>query len=54
MNYYDVTCFSCKKEFKVYEGTNAYKRFKINRKSKYCCDDCSHKIRLEAIKNFFK
>ncbi|MED2628329.1 DUF2197 domain-containing protein, partial [Bacillus sp. ZZQ-131] len=20
----------------------------------YCCDECSHKIQLEAIKNFFR
>lgn len=23
-------------------------------KGVYCCDECSHKIQLEAIKNFFR
>ncbi|PEJ82126.1 DUF2197 domain-containing protein, partial [Bacillus toyonensis] len=30
------------------------KQFKENPKGKYCCDECSHKIRLEAIKHFFR
>ncbi|WP_235864098.1 DUF2197 domain-containing protein [Sutcliffiella halmapala] len=54
MFYYEVLCFSCKKVFRVYEGTLKYKQFKENRESKYCCEECSHQIRLEAIKNFFR
>ncbi len=55
MIYYEATCFSCIKVFRVYEGTEIYKQFKKNMKGKYfCCEDCSHNIRLEAIKNFFR
>ena len=54
MSYYEVICYSCKKEFRVIEGTMKYKQFKENRKGKFCCEDCSHKIRLDAIKNFFR
>jgi uncharacterized protein YlaI len=51
---YEVKCFSCKKVFRVYEGTVKYKLFKENRKGIYSCEDCDHKIRMEAIKNFFR
>ncbi len=40
--------------FRVYEGSEKYKRFKEKPKGVYCCDECSHKIQLEAIKNFFR
>ncbi|WP_425388122.1 DUF2197 domain-containing protein [Ectobacillus panaciterrae] len=53
MIYYEVVCISCRKIFRVYEGTQKYKQFKENRKGKYTCEQCSHNIRLEAIKNFF-
>ncbi|WP_425388177.1 DUF2197 domain-containing protein [Ectobacillus panaciterrae] len=53
MIYYEVVCISCRKIFRVYEGTQKYKQFKENRKGKYTCEQCSHDIRLEAIKNFF-
>lgn len=54
MIFYEVICFCCKKVFRVYEGTEKYKRFKENQKGMYCCEDCDHKIRIEAIKNFFR
>lgn len=51
--YYEVICISCRKKFKVYEGTLKYKLVKENMKGKYTCEDCGHRIRLEAIKIFF-
>ncbi len=52
MMFYEIVCFSCKNIFRVYEGSEKYKRFKEKPKGAYCCDECSHKIQLEAIKNF--
>ncbi|ACO26066.1 MULTISPECIES: DUF2197 domain-containing protein [Bacillus] len=54
MMFYEIVCFSCKNIFRVYEGSEKYKRFKEKPKGVYCCDECSHKIQLEAIKNFFR
>ncbi|PEA88148.1 DUF2197 domain-containing protein [Bacillus thuringiensis] len=54
MIFYEVICFCCKSVFLVNEGTEKYKQFKENPKGKYCCDECSRKIRLEAIKHFFR
>lgn len=54
MIFYEVICFCCKSVFRVNEGTEKYKQFKKNPKGKYCCDECSHKIRIEAIKHFFR
>ncbi len=34
------------------KAVKKYKRFKEKPKGAYCCDECSHKIQLEAIKNF--
>ncbi|RTZ56194.1 DUF2197 domain-containing protein [Bacillus sp. SAJ1] len=51
---YDVICCSCRKVFKVYEGTRKYQLYKENKKSVFCCEDCNHNIRLEAIKYFFR
>ena len=44
--------FLVKNIFRVYEGSEKYKRFKEKPKRVYYCDECSHKIQLEAIKNF--
>ncbi|WP_434547738.1 DUF2197 domain-containing protein [Peribacillus frigoritolerans] len=52
--YYEVLCYSCKKIFRVYEGSLKYKQFKERKSRTFCCDDCGHKIRIEAIKNFFR
>ncbi len=52
MMFYEIVCFSCENIFRVYEGSEKYKRFKEKPKGVYCCDECSHKIQLEAIKNF--
>ncbi|HFJ9369791.1 DUF2197 domain-containing protein [Bacillus cereus] len=54
MMFYEIVCFSCKNIFRVYEGSEKYKRFKEKPKGTYCCDECSHRIQLEAIKNFFR
>ncbi|WP_251025484.1 DUF2197 domain-containing protein [Bacillus sp. ISL-57] len=54
MIYYEVLCYSCKKVFRVYEGSLKYKQFKERKSRILCCEDCSHKIRIEAIKNFFR
>ncbi|WP_282141218.1 DUF2197 domain-containing protein [Cytobacillus oceanisediminis] len=54
MIYYEVLCYSCKRVFRVYEGSLNYKQFKENKAKIYCCEDCSHKIRMDAIKNFFR
>ncbi|AOZ90817.1 DUF2197 domain-containing protein [Paenibacillus crassostreae] len=54
MFYQEVLCFSCKKIFRVYEGSLQYKQAKERKSSFFCCEDCSHKIRIEAILNFFR
>lgn len=54
MIYYEVLCYSCKQKFRVYEGSLKYKQFKKNGNGIFCCEDCSHKIRMDAIKNFFR
>ncbi|MFS0749815.1 DUF2197 domain-containing protein [Oceanobacillus sp. 1P07AA] len=54
MNYYEALCYNCKKIFRVYEGSLTYKQFKERSNRIFCCEDCSHKIRMEAIKNFFR
>lgn len=54
MLFYEIVCFSCKNIFRVYEGSEKYKRFKEKPKGTYCCDECSRRIQLEAIKGFFR
>ncbi|MEH6939967.1 DUF2197 domain-containing protein [Bacillus sp. JJ664] len=54
MFFYDVICFCCLKEFRLYEGSKEYKLYKVNRKLLYCCVQCHGNIRLEAIKHFFR
>jgi uncharacterized protein YlaI len=54
MIYYEVLCYSCKKTFRVYEGSLEYKQYKKNRNRIFCCEDCNYKIRIDAIKNFFR
>lgn len=54
MFYYEILCYSCRKIFRVYEGSLNYKLFKENKTKFFCCEDCSHKIRMDAIKNFFR
>lgn len=51
---YEVICYSCRRKFRIYEGTTQYKQYKENKNSVFCCEDCNHKIRLDAIKNFFR
>lgn len=54
MVFYEVMCICCKQIFRVYEGTEKYNRYKKDRNAKFCCEECNHNIRLEAIKNFFR
>jgi len=46
------TCYSCRRTFDVLEGTQAYDRVKRNRKGIHCCEDCKHRIELEARLQF--
>lgn len=41
-------CYGCKREFAVYEGTQAYDRVKRNKHGIHYCEDCKNKIELEA------
>ncbi|MEQ6356102.1 DUF2197 domain-containing protein [Lysinibacillus sp. M3] len=50
---YEVTCISCKRTFKLYEGEEQYKQFKECKSHLFYCDNCKHKIRFDAIRNFF-
>ncbi|OZB95438.1 hypothetical protein CJP46_17425 [Paenibacillus sp. XY044] len=45
---FQLNCYSCKKAFEVFEGTQAYDRAKRNRKGMYYCEDCKNRIELEA------
>jgi len=54
MFFYEITCSVCRKKFKVYEGSEEYKNYKINRNTKQHCEICKHKLELEARILFFK
>ncbi|MEK5442433.1 DUF2197 domain-containing protein [Fredinandcohnia sp. FSL W7-1320] len=54
MFFYEVLCTSCRKVFRVYKGSLHFKLIKKNKTKYFCCEDCSHKIRMDAIKNFFR
>lgn len=54
MIYYEILCYSCKRKFKVYVGSLKYIQFKEKKNRIFCCEDCSHKIRMDAIKHFFR
>lgn len=49
-----ATCYICKRQFDVFEGTQAYDQVKRNRKGMHCCEDCKHRIELEAKLQFGK
>lgn len=49
---YEVLCFSCKKKFKVYEGSLKYQQAKERKVKYFYCDECADQIRFEAILNF--
>lgn len=51
--HYKVTCTSCKRPFKLYEGEEQYKQFKERKSQLFYCEECKHKIRFDAIRNFF-
>ncbi len=42
------TCYSCRREFYVTEGTQDYDRVKRNSKGMHLCEDCKNRIELEA------
>lgn len=50
---YEVQCTSCKRAFKLYEGEEQYKQLKERKSRLFYCEDRKHKIRLDAIRNFF-
>ncbi|WP_449442777.1 DUF2197 domain-containing protein [Ureibacillus acetophenoni] len=52
MQYYEIICSSCKQKFKVYEGSQRYRRFKEKTNKIFRCESCDSKIRMDAIKNF--
>ncbi|MFJ7185319.1 DUF2197 domain-containing protein [Lysinibacillus xylanilyticus] len=52
--HYEVKCTSCKRTFKLYEGEEQYKQYKERKSRLFYCEDCKHKIRFDAIKNFFR
>ncbi|MDM5249049.1 DUF2197 domain-containing protein [Lysinibacillus sp. G4S2] len=51
--HYEVKCTSCKKAFKLSEGVGQYKQLKERKSRLFYCEDCKHKIRFDAIRNFF-
>jgi len=54
MFYYEIICSSCRQEFKLCEGSLKYKLFKERTNKIFRCDACESKIRMDAIKNFFR
>lgn len=50
---YEATCPSSKKPFKLVEGEEQYKQIKKRKSHLFYCEDCKHKIRFDAIRNFF-
>ncbi|ULL15147.1 hypothetical protein DVH26_12290 [Paenibacillus sp. H1-7] len=46
------TCYSCKKAFNAFEGTQAYDNLKRNFKGMHYCEDCKSRIELEARLQF--
>lgn len=51
---YEAICTSCKKPFHLVEGEEQYKLMKERKSHLFYCDDCKHKIRFDAIRNFFR
>jgi len=49
---FHATCYICKNEFVVFEGTQAYDNVKRNRQGMHCCEDCKYRIELEARLQF--
>lgn len=43
-----TTCYHCRREFYVIEGTQVYDRVKRNFNGMHCCEDCKNRIELEA------
>ncbi|MFF2795525.1 DUF2197 domain-containing protein [Lysinibacillus xylanilyticus] len=52
--HYEVKCTSCKRTLKLYDGEEQYKQYKERKSHLFYCEDCKHKIRFDAIKNFFR
>lgn len=47
---YKIICFCCKNPFFVEEGSRKYQLYKKNMKGKFACENCDHKVYLEARK----
>ncbi|MCM3388313.1 DUF2197 domain-containing protein [Ureibacillus chungkukjangi] len=54
MFYYEIVCSSCRRTFRLSEGTLKYKLFKERTNKIFRCEACESKIRMDAIKNFFR
>lgn len=54
MFYYEVTCSSCKNKFRVYEDSLRFRQVKERTSKIFRCEECYSKIRMDAIKNFFR
>ncbi|QCR31125.1 DUF2197 domain-containing protein [Lysinibacillus sp. SGAir0095] len=54
MFYYEIICSSCRQKFRLVEGSLKYKLFKEKTNMIFRCEACESKIRMDAIKNFFR
>lgn len=54
MHYYEVICSSCRNKFRVYEGSLRFRQLKERTDKIFRCEECYSKIRMDAIKNFFR
>jgi uncharacterized protein YlaI len=50
MIFYESICICCKKNFKILEGTLKYQKYKTNMQGRFTCENCDHKIYMEARK----
>ncbi|UED79219.1 DUF2197 domain-containing protein [Lysinibacillus sp. CD3-6] len=54
MFFYEIVCSSCRQKFRVYEDSLRYRLFKERTNKIFRCEVCESKIRMDAIKNFFR
>ncbi|MFK7693847.1 DUF2197 domain-containing protein [Paenibacillus sp. HJGM_3] len=50
--YYDAVFKCCKQPYRIYAGSESFQALKENKQAPIVCDDCSDRIRFEAIMNF--
>lgn len=53
MIFYTSVCMGCKQEFKIFEGTQKYKQYKLDHDKKFLCDPCEGNVVDQARKNFY-